>query len=188
MSASVGYLPEAGLLSRSVARVCERRQKLVAGVVGVLKSRPVAQLKTVRIHTDGGCQGNPGPGGWGAVLEHAGQRLELAGGVEHTTNNRMELQAAISALRALNQPCHISLFTDSQYVKNGITTWIKGWKRKGWLTATKEPVKNEDLWRQLDELAARHTIEWHWLKGHAGHPLNERCDELARRAITRLRR
>ena len=143
----------------------------------------MAGLKSVTIHTDGACRGNPGPGGWGAVLEHAGQRMDLSGGSVETTNNRMELQAAISALRALNQPCQVVLFTDSQYVKNGITTWIKGWKRKGWLTAAKEPVKNEDLWRQLDDLTQKHDVEWKWLKGHVGHPLNEHCDSLAREAI-----
>ena len=109
--------------------------------------------------------------------------MDLSGGSPETTNNRMELQAAISALSALNQPCQVVLFTDSQYVKNGITTWIKGWKRKGWLTAQKKPVKNEDLWRQLDALTQKHEVEWRWLKGHVGHPLNEHCDLLARQAI-----
>lgn len=145
-------------------------------------------LKSVTIHTDGACRGNPGPGGWGVVLEYQGQRMELSGGSSETTNNRMELQAAISALRALNQSCRVVLFTDSQYVKNGITTWIHGWKRKGWMTATKEPVKNEDLWRALDELTQKHEVEWRWLKGHIGHPLNEHCDALARGAIPSTRK
>ncbi len=147
----------------------------------------MAELKKVRIHTDGACSGNPGPGGWGVVLEHGCQRWELSGAARETTNNRMELQAAISALQALNQACVVELLTDSQYVKNGITTWVHGWKRRGWLTAAKEPVKNEDLWKQLEQIASRHQVEWRWLKGHAGHPLNERCDELARKAIAQVK-
>ncbi len=145
-------------------------------------------LPSVTIHTDGGCEGNPGPGGWGVVLHHQGLTFELKGGAIATTNNRMELLAAISALKALNQPCAVVLWTDSQYLKNGMTQWIRSWKAKGWKTAEKKPVKNEDLWRSLDEVASQHTIEWRWLKGHAGHPLNERCDELAREAVSRLKR
>jgi len=143
---------------------------------------------TVTIHTDGGCEGNPGPGGWAAVLRCGPHTRELSGGNPATTNNRMELQAAIAALAALNRPCDVELFTDSAYVRNGITGWIKAWKAKGWRTQARTPVKNEDLWRQLDELAGRHRIEWHWLKGHAGHADNERCDELAGKEIANLRK
>jgi ribonuclease HI len=145
------------------------------------------QPGTVTIHTDGGCEGNPGPGGWAAVLRHGSFAREISGGEPATTNNRMELLAAISALATLNRTCDVALFTDSAYLRNGITKWIKGWKAKGWRTAGKQPVKNEDLWRQLDEHAARHRIEWHWLKGHAGHADNERCDELAGAEIAKLR-
>jgi ribonuclease HI len=143
-------------------------------------------MKSVVIHTDGGCSGNPGPGGWGAVLEFGRQRLEISGGEPETTNNRMELQAAISALRALNQPCEVTLYTDSQYVRQGMTSWLHGWKKRGWLTAEKQPVKNEDLWRSLDAEASRHQMNWKWLKGHAGHPLNERCDALAQVEIRKF--
>lgn len=147
----------------------------------------MSALKTVRIHTDGACRGNPGPGGWGVVMEFGRQRWELSGASAETTNNRMELQAAIAALQALNQACSIVLLTDSKYVQEGISKWVHGWKRRGWLTADKQPVKNVDLWKVLDEAASRHQIEWKWLKGHAGHPLNERCDELARAAIDTLK-
>lgn len=146
------------------------------------------QSETVTIHTDGGCQHNPGPGGWAAVLRYGSHVRELSGGVAATTNNRMELQAAIAALTALRRPARVALFTDSAYLRNGITQWIKGWKAKGWRTKARNPVKNEDLWRQLDELAARHDIEWHWLKGHAGHADNERCDELATAEMAKLRK
>lgn len=145
-------------------------------------------MKQIIIHTDGGCEGNPGPGGWGAVLEYGPHKKELSGGDPATTNNRMELQAAISALRAVKEPCEIEFFTDSEYLRNGIKSWIRGWKRNGWRTQDKKPVKNEDLWRELDSLVAPHKIEWRWLKGHAGHPLNERCDTLAREATAKLRR
>jgi ribonuclease HI len=137
----------------------------------------------VEIYSDGACRGNPGPGGWGAVLRYNQREKELWGGEAETTNNRMELMAAIRALEALKRPSHVKLYTDSIYVMKGITTWISDWKRRGWRTAEKKPVKNEDLWRQLDELAARHRIEWHWVKGHAGHPENERADALANRGI-----
>src|SRR6056297_2876091 len=135
--------------------------------------------------TDGACSGNPGPGGWGALLqardgESVLRERELSGGEAHTTNNRMELLAAIAALEALERPSDITMVTDSAYVKGGITEWISGWKRRGWITSTKKPVKNEDLWRRLDEAAARHDVTWEWVKGHAGHPENERADELAR--------
>jgi ribonuclease HI len=147
----------------------------------------VTALKRVVIHTDGGCHGNPGPGGWAAVIQYGKQELEVGGGDPDTTNNRMELAAAIGALTALNQPCDVQLFTDSQYVRNGITKWIHGWKRKGWKTAEGEPVKNDDLWRRLDELVGRHTIEWRWVKGHAGNPLNERCDRRANAEIAKVK-
>ena len=144
-------------------------------------------LPHVIIHTDGACSGNPGPGGWGAILQSGGKTKELKGGEAHTTNNRMELMAAISALEALTKPCRVDLYTDSQYVRNGISAWIHGWKKNGWRTADKKPVKNVDLWQQLDAALARHEITWHWVKGHAGHDLNERADELARAGIAELR-
>lgn len=139
--------------------------------------------KQVEIFTDGACSGNPGPGGWGAILRYKGTEKELFGGSRQTTNNRMELTAVVEALRALKEPCLIELYTDSKYLKDGITTWIRNWKRNGWKTSTKQPVKNQDLWEALDEQVGKHEISWHWIKGHAGHAENERCDELARRAI-----
>lgn len=145
-------------------------------------------MKKITIHTDGGCDGNPGPGGWAAVLEHEGRKKEISGGEPATTNNRMELQAAISALEAVKTSCEIDFFTDSQYLRNGISQWVKGWKAKGWVTAGKKPVKNDDLWRKLDALAAKHKIHWKWLKGHAGHDVNERCDVLAGEAIAAVRK
>jgi ribonuclease HI len=143
---------------------------------------------TVVIHTDGACSGNPGPGGWSAILVSGNHRKEIAGAEPLTTNNRMELMGAIQALEALKGPSVVDLYTDSAYVRNGIMTWIKGWKRNGWRTADKKPVKNADLWRRLDEALARHTVTWHWVKGHAGHDDNERADELARGAIVELRK
>jgi ribonuclease HI len=137
----------------------------------------------VEIHTDGACRGNPGPGGWGALLRANGAEKELYGGEAATTNNRMELMAAIRALEALKRPSRVKLYTDSIYVMKGITTWIHSWKRRGWKTADKQPVKNEDLWRELDALRAKHEVEWHWVKGHAGHPENERADALANKGI-----
>lgn len=145
-------------------------------------------MKRITIHTDGGCEGNPGPGGWAAVLQYGDRTREISGGEPATTNNRMELQAAISALRALKEPCEINFFTDSEYLKNGITEWLPFWKARRWRTAGKKPVKNDDLWRQLDESASRHRITWHWLKGHAGHPLNERCDQLALAEIAKIKK
>ena len=144
-------------------------------------------LKTVTLHTDGGCQGNPGPGGWGVVLQHGSLKFEFSGAEAATTNNRMELAAAIAGLRVLNQSCEVTLWTDSQYVKKGMSEWICSWKARGWKTANKQPVKNEDLWRELDGVASKHIVHWKWIKGHAGHPLNERCDELARAAIDQMR-
>jgi ribonuclease HI len=140
-------------------------------------------LKTVVIYTDGACKGNPGPGGWGALLEYDGRRKELFGGEPHTTNNRMELVAVIRALEALTRESDVAIYTDSQYVKNGIEAWIHGWKRNGWKTSDKKPVKNEDLWRELDELAKRHRIRWHWVRGHDDNPGNERADELANQGV-----
>ena len=137
----------------------------------------------VVIHTDGACRGNPGPGGWGALLRFGDKEKALTGGEALTTNNRMELMAAISALEALTRPCRVELHTDSQYVRNGVTEWIHGWKKRGWLTADKKPVKNEDLWRRLDAARARHQVDWRWVKGHAGHPENERADQLANQGL-----
>jgi ribonuclease HI len=143
-------------------------------------------LKNVEIYTDGACRGNPGPGGWGALLRYGGVERELFGADPDTTNNRMELRAAIEALKALSQPCQVALTTDSVYVKDGITRWLEGWKKKGWKTAARKPVKNEDLWRELDEENQRHEVEWHWVKGHSGHRENEIADELANRGIDEL--
>ncbi len=139
-------------------------------------------LKQISLFTDGSCLGNPGPGGYGAILIYKGHQKEISQGYILTTNNRMELMAAIAGLKALSEPCHIVLTTDSQYVRQGITEWIHNWKRRGWKTASKEPVKNVDLWQELDKEIQRHKIDWHWVKGHSGHPENERCDELARAA------
>ncbi len=141
----------------------------------------------VVIHTDGACSGNPGPGGWGAILESGHHRKELSGGEPQSTNNRMELMAAISALEALKGPSRVDLWTDSNYVRDGIMKWIHGWRRNGWKTADKKPVKNAELWQRLDDATKRHEIEWHWLKGHAGHAENERADELAREAIKAIK-
>ena len=137
----------------------------------------------ITIYTDGACSGNPGPGGWGAILVHGSKRKEMCGGERDTTNNRMELMAAIQSLQALKRACAVDLYTDSAYVKNGITGWIFGWKRNGWKTADRKPVKNTDLWQTLDDLTRQHEIAWHWVKGHAGHPENERADELAREGM-----
>lgn len=136
--------------------------------------------KRVIIHTDGACSGNPGPGGWGAILDYDGRRKELSGGAAETTNNRMELTAASEALKALKQPCVVEMYVDSVYVKDGITKWVQGWQRNGWRTADKKPVKNVELWQALVEATTGHQITWHWVKGHVGHRENERADELAR--------
>jgi ribonuclease HI len=140
----------------------------------------------VEIFTDGACKGNPGPGGWGALLRYGGEEKELYGGEIETTNNRMELTAVIRALEALKRKVSVAVTTDSVYVRDGITKWIHNWKRNGWKTAQKKPVKNDDLWKELDELSKQHEIEWHWVKGHAGHPENERADELANMGIESL--
>ena len=139
--------------------------------------------KRVEIWTDGACSGNPGPGGWGAILKFDATEKELCGGDADTTNNRMELMAAIASLEALTRPCAVDLHTDSQYLRGGVMTWIHNWKKRGWTTADKKPVKNIELWKRLDEARARHEVEWHWVKGHAGNESNERADELARRGM-----
>jgi len=142
--------------------------------------------EVVRIYTDGACKGNPGPGGWGALLRSGGHERELFGGDPATTNNRMELTAVIRALAALKQASKVEVYTDSEYVMKGITEWLAAWKRRGWKTADRKPVKNADLWRELDELAGRHEVRWHWVRGHAGHPENERADALANRGVASL--
>ena len=139
-------------------------------------------MKQVQLITDGACLGNPGPGGWAAILRYGDRKKEISGGEPHTTNNRMELRAAIEGLRALKEDCEVEVVTDSEYLKNGITNWIHGWKRKGWMTAAKKPVVNQDLWKDLDEQASRHKTQWTWTKGHASHADNNRCDELASKA------
>ncbi len=142
-----------------------------------------AQRRAVMIYTDGGCKGNPGPGGWGALLMYDARERELWGGEPLTTNNRMELMAAIMALETLKRPCRVEVHTDSQYLKNGITEWIGGWKAKGWKTAQNKPVKNADLWQRLDEARRRHEVSWYWVRGHEGHVENERAHDLAQRGI-----
>src|SRR5206468_1067109 len=151
------------------------------------KSASGVNVGPVRIYTDGACKGNPGPGGWGAVLQMDGEEKELFGGEPQTTNNRMELTAVIRALELLERPCQIEVYTDSQYVQKGISEWLLDWKRRGWRTADKKPVKNVDLWRELDRLAGLHRIAWHWVKGHSGHPENERADALANRGVKNYR-
>lgn len=141
---------------------------------------------TIKIYTDGACRGNPGPGGWGAILRHNENEKTLKGSEVHTTNNRMELTAAIKALEALKRECKVDLFTDSQYVRQGMTTWLAQWKKNGWRNAKKEPIKNVELWQQLDELAQNHQVHWHWVKGHSGHPENDHADRLANEAIDEL--
>jgi ribonuclease HI len=147
----------------------------------------MASTEPVDIFTDGACSGNPGPGGWGAILRYNGVEKELSGGAAETTNNRMEMMAAIAALEALKRPARVRLHTDSTYLKDGITKWIHAWKARGWKTASKKPVKNQDLWQRLEAAIEPHQVEWFWVKGHAGHVENERADELAREAIGALR-
>ncbi len=148
----------------------------------------MANETPIIIYTDGACRGNPGPGGWGALLQAGPHEKALCGGEAHTTNNRMELTAVIRALQALKRPTAVQIHTDSQYVQKGISEWIHNWKRRGWLTADKQPVKNVDLWKTLDELTSAHQIDWRWVKGHAGHPGNERADQLANQGIDELQR
>ena len=143
----------------------------------------MTQDKTVSLYTDGACKGNAGKGGWGVLMRYGSHEKELFGGEAHTTNNRMELTAIIQGLAALKRPCAVVIYTDSQYVKNGMEQWIHGWKKNGWKTASKQPVKNEDLWQQLDRLAAQHQIQWQWVRGHAGHTENERADALANQGV-----
>ncbi|MEO1248426.1 MAG: ribonuclease HI [Pseudomonadota bacterium] len=150
-------------------------------------SEPAPKGRPVIIFTDGACSGNPGPGGWGAILRYGSAEKELFGGEEETTNNRMELTAAIEALSALKRPSNVELHTDSQYLRQGVTEWLAGWKARNWRTAGKKPVKNVDLWQALEEAMAPHRIDWHWVKGHAGHPDNERADCLARSGIEKIR-
>jgi ribonuclease HI len=147
----------------------------------------MSQNKVI-VHTDGACSGNPGPGGWGVILDYNGTRKELSGGEASTTNNRMELMAAIMALEALKRPCPVEMHVDSNYVKDGITKWIHGWKKNGWKTADKKPVKNAELWQRLDAALKEHAVTWHWVKGHAGHDDNERADELAREGMAPFKR
>ncbi len=142
-------------------------------------------MKTVRIFTDGACEGNPGPGGWATILVAGEHRRELSGFEPATTNNRMELRAALEGLRALKERCEVDLYTDSQYLRNGMESWLARWKTNEWRTADRKPVKNADLWRSLDEVAHAHRVRWHWIRGHDGHPENERCDALANEAIRR---
>ena len=144
-------------------------------------------MKSVALITDGSCLGNPGPGGWAAVLRYGKHSRELSGADPETTNNRMEMTAVLEGLSALREPCRVTIEIDSEYVKKGITEWLAGWKRRGWKTASKQPVKNQDLWRRLDEAVARHDVKWRWVKGHAGHADNNRCDELAREAAMTAR-
>lgn len=153
-----------------------------------MTAAPGSTEDVVDIYTDGACSGNPGPGGWGAILRANGKEKEIFGGEPETTNNRMEMTAVIEALRAMKRPVKARVHTDSQYVMKGITEWIQGWKRRGWKTAGREPVKNEDLWRTLDALAAEHRLEWYWVRGHAGHAENERADALARHGVEQARR
>lgn len=140
-------------------------------------------MKTITIYTDGACKGNPGPGGWGAVLQFQGKQKELFGGAPDVTNNQMELTAAVEALNALTEPCRVELYTDSQYVRQGITSWIHGWKKKGWKNSAGKPVKNQDLWMALELATHRHDVHWHWVKGHSGHPLNDLADALANKGV-----
>ena len=154
------------------------------------QSRTAAPSETptpVEIFCDGACTGNPGPGGYGAILRYNGHEKEIRGGEAHTTNNRMELTGAMEALRLLTRPCRITIVTDSQYLVKGMTEWIQGWQRRGWQNSKKEPVLNRDLWEELLKLSARHDVSWQWIRGHAGHAENERCDSLARQAITEMR-
>jgi ribonuclease HI len=149
-------------------------------------SKSASGAEVVQVYADGACKGNPGPGGWGAILRAGGSEKELFGGVSQTTNNRMELTAVVRALEALEHPSTVEVYTDSQYVQKGISEWLPDWKRRGWRTADKKPVKNVDLWQELERVAGKHRVTWHWVKGHAGHPENERADELANRGVDEM--
>jgi ribonuclease HI len=153
----------------------------------LLMMEAVAPKKLVEVFTDGACSGNPGPGGWGAILRYQGIEKELMGYDPQTTNNKMELIAVVKALQAIKEPCRVIVHTDSRYVRDGITSWLHNWKRNGWRTSAKEPVKNQELWQTLEHAAQRHEVDWRWVKGHDGHPENERCDALAREAIRQHR-
>ena len=163
---------------------------MVDAWIGGQVNRPArpggGRRKTVEVFTDGACLGNPGPGGWAAILRYRNAAKELTGWSRDTTNNRMELTAVVEALHALKEPCKVIVHTDSRYLKDGITRWIHAWKKNGWMTSDRRPVKNKDLWTALDEAAQRHKVEWKWVKGHAGHPENERCDQLARESIKNI--
>ena len=175
------------LIARSLdvlAYALHIREHRISNTFQLMPSAP----KKVIVHTDGGCDGNPGPGGWAAVLRFGPHTREVAGGEPATTNNRMELQAAIAALEAIKEPCEVTLFTDSEYLRNGITEWLPRWKANQWRTVERKPVKNDDLWRLLDQAASRHRMSWQWLKGHAGHVENERCDQLAAAEIQKIRK
>jgi ribonuclease HI len=149
-------------------------------------SKSASGAEVVQVYADGACKGNPGPGGWGAILRTGGNEKELFGGVSQTTNNRMELTAVVRALEALEHSSTVEVYTDSQYVQKGISEWLPDWKRRGWRTADKKPVKNVDLWQELERVAGKHRVTWHWVKGHAGHPENERADELANRGVDEM--
>ena len=183
-------VPEGALVKPKDPLEYVRKLRFQQGVAGYQRlrrhaggTRGVSEKPHVIVFTDGACSGNPGPGGWGAILQFGEVEKELKGGEAHTTNNRMELMAAISALEALKKPCIVDLTTDSQYVRQGITGWIHGWKKNGWRTADKKPVKNVELWQRLDDALKPHEVRWHWIKGHAGHAENERADQLAREGV-----
>jgi ribonuclease HI len=152
-------------------------------LIDVLKDLPKTLKPRLEAYTDGACSGNPGPGGWGAVLHYQGLTQDFSGGEPQTTNNRMEMTAAIGVLEALPNPAHIEIYTDSQYLRDGITKWMMNWKKNGWMTSDKKPVKNKDLWLRIDQLTSQHQVVWHWIRGHSGHPENEHADALARNAI-----
>ena len=158
-------------------------QNETQNLVDILKELPATLKPRLEAYTDGACSGNPGPGGWGAVLHYQGLQQDFSGGDPATTNNRMEMSAAIGVLEVLPHPAYIDIYTDSQYLRDGITRWVINWKKNGWMTADKKPIKNKDLWLRLDELAAAHDVHWHWVRGHSGHPGNEHADALARNAI-----
>jgi ribonuclease HI len=168
---------------RKTRMVVMALQKETPNLLDVLKGLSTTAKPQIKAYTDGACSGNPGPGGWGAVLQYQGLEQDLSGGEPQTTNNRMEMCAAIGALEALPHPADVEIYTDSQYLRDGITQWMHNWKRNGWKTADNKPVKNQDLWLRLEELTIKHKVQWHWIRGHSGHPENEHADALARNAI-----